>query len=47
MLSHLEQGQSYVWMLFVDYSSAFNTIIPDILITKLVTLGLPPSHVPG
>uniref|UniRef100_A0A8C6PWZ8 Smoothelin b n=1 Tax=Nothobranchius furzeri TaxID=105023 RepID=A0A8C6PWZ8_NOTFU len=29
-------------MLFVDYSSAFNTIIPDILINKLVTLGLPP-----
>ncbi|XP_061590888.1 uncharacterized protein LOC133456429 [Cololabis saira] len=29
-------------MLFVDYSSAFNTIIPDILITKLTTIGLPP-----
>lgn len=28
-------------MLFVDYSSAFNTIIPDILINKLDTLGLP------
>uniref|UniRef100_A0A669EXY2 Reverse transcriptase domain-containing protein n=1 Tax=Oreochromis niloticus TaxID=8128 RepID=A0A669EXY2_ORENI len=42
VLSHLEQRQSYVRMLFVDYSSAFNTIIPDILITKLVTLGLPP-----
>ena len=41
-LSHLEQQQSYVRMLFVDYSSAFNTIIPDILITTLVTLGLPP-----
>lgn len=32
--------QSYVPMLFVDYSSAFNTIIPNILITKLVNLGL-------
>uniref|UniRef100_A0AAZ1X703 Reverse transcriptase domain-containing protein n=1 Tax=Oreochromis aureus TaxID=47969 RepID=A0AAZ1X703_OREAU len=42
VLSHLEQRQSYVRMLFVDYSSAFDTIIPDILITKLVTLGLPP-----
>lgn len=41
MLRHLEQQQSYARMLFVDYSSAFNTIIPDILITKLVTLGLP------
>ncbi|XP_062388536.1 GTPase IMAP family member 9-like [Sardina pilchardus] len=28
-------------MLFVDYSSAFNTIIPNILINKLLTLGLP------
>ncbi|KAK0148357.1 NLR family CARD domain-containing protein 3 [Merluccius polli] len=36
------EQQSYVRMLFVDYSSAFNTIIPDILITKLITLGLPP-----
>lgn len=26
--------------LFVDYSSAFNTIIPDILIRKLSDLGL-------
>uniref|UniRef100_A0A669B499 Reverse transcriptase domain-containing protein n=1 Tax=Oreochromis niloticus TaxID=8128 RepID=A0A669B499_ORENI len=42
VLSHLEQRQSYVRMLFVDYSSAFNTIILDILINKLVTLGLPP-----
>ena len=28
-------------MLFVDYSSAFNTIIPDILITKLLELQIP------
>ena len=42
VLSHLEQQQSYARMLFVDYSSAFNTIIPDILTTKLDTLGLPP-----
>ena len=41
-LNHLEQQQSYVRMLFVDYSSAFNTIIPDRLTTKLDTLGLPP-----
>lgn len=41
-LSHLDQLHSYVRMLFVDYSSAFNTIISDILITKLNTLGLPP-----
>ena len=30
-------------MLFIDFSSAFNTIIPDILIPKLINLGLPPS----
>ena len=27
-------------MLFIDYSSAFNTIVPLMLITKLRTLGL-------
>ncbi|MCP4487325.1 MAG: DUF1891 domain-containing protein [Gammaproteobacteria bacterium] len=42
-LSHLERQGSYVRMLFIDYSSAFNTIIPDILIPKLRHLGLPPS----
>ncbi|KAK1790950.1 hypothetical protein P4O66_014792 [Electrophorus voltai] len=30
-------------MLFVDYSSAFNTIIPSLLTTKLEDLGLHPS----
>ncbi|XP_028311351.1 uncharacterized protein LOC114468574 [Gouania willdenowi] len=40
-LSHLENKKSYVRMLFVDYSSAFNTIIPDILITKLLKLQIP------
>ena len=29
----------YVRMLFIDYSSAFNTIVPTKLITKLRTLG--------
>ncbi len=28
-LSHLENKNTYVRMLFVDYSSAFNTIVPD------------------
>ncbi|KAL0173817.1 hypothetical protein M9458_029785, partial [Cirrhinus mrigala] len=41
VLGHLEQQQSYARMLFVDYSSAFNTIIPDILFNKLDILGLP------
>lgn len=40
-LSHLEHRGSYVRMLFIDFSSAFNTITPDILVTKLLVLGLP------
>ncbi|KAI3352377.1 hypothetical protein L3Q82_005343 [Scortum barcoo] len=32
-----------VTMLFVDFSSAFNTVIPDKLILKLHNLGLPSS----
>lgn len=39
-LSHLENKNTYVRMLFVDYSSAFNTIVPAKLITKLQALGL-------
>jgi len=38
---HLENKKSYVRMLFVDYSSAFNTIIPDILYNKLLQLQIP------
>ncbi len=39
-LSHLEYKNTYVRMLFVDYSSAFNTIVPATLVAKLQTLGL-------
>jgi hypothetical protein len=39
-LSHLEKTNTYVRMLFIDYSSAFLTIVPTKLITKLRTLGL-------
>ena len=35
-LSHLDKRNTYVRMLFIDYSSVFNTIVP----TKLRTLGL-------
>ena len=38
-LSHLDKN-TYVRMLFIDYSSAFDTIVPSKLITKLRTLGL-------
>ncbi len=37
-LSHLENKNTYVRMLFVDYSSAFNTIVPATLVEKLQTL---------
>lgn len=37
-LDHLEH--TYVRLLFIDYSSAFNTILPDIMIRKLLHLGL-------
>ena len=39
-LSHLDKRNTYVRMLFIDYSSAFNTIVPIKLISKLRTLGL-------
>ncbi len=39
-LSHLENKNTYVRMLFMDYSSAFNTIVPATLVVKLQTLGL-------
>ena len=34
-LSHLDKRNTYVRMLFIDYSSAFNTIVPSKLINKL------------
>jgi hypothetical protein len=39
-LSHLDRRNTYVRMLFIDYRSAFNTIVPTKLITKLRILGL-------
>ncbi|KAL0147810.1 hypothetical protein M9458_056887 [Cirrhinus mrigala] len=39
-LTDLEQKDSYVRMLFIDFSSAFNTIIAQQLIHKLNLLGL-------
>ena len=39
-LSHLDKRNTYVRMLFIDYSSAFNTIVPSKLITMLRILGL-------
>ncbi len=39
-LSNLENKNTHVRMLFVDYSLAFNTIVPATLVAKLQTLGL-------
>ncbi len=39
-LTHLDKKDSYVRMLFIDFSSAFNTIIPQQLTHKLAQLGL-------
>ncbi|KAL2088346.1 hypothetical protein ACEWY4_015245 [Coilia grayii] len=40
VLSHLDNKNTYAQMLFVDFSSAFNTVIPSKLITKLEDLGI-------
>uniref|UniRef100_A0A3B1KH12 Reverse transcriptase domain-containing protein n=1 Tax=Astyanax mexicanus TaxID=7994 RepID=A0A3B1KH12_ASTMX len=42
-LTHLDKKNTYVRMLFVDFSSAFNTIVPQQLIHKLDSLGLSTS----
>jgi hypothetical protein len=39
-LSHLDKNNTYVRLLFIDYSSMFNTIVPSKLLTKLRTLEL-------
>ncbi|KAF0039088.1 hypothetical protein F2P81_009572 [Scophthalmus maximus] len=39
-LSHLDNNNTYAGLLFIDFSSAFNTIIPSKLITKLCDLGI-------
>ena len=41
ILKHLEKSQSYARVLFIDYSSAFNTIIPQKLFDKLIVLNFP------
>ncbi len=41
VLQHLDTYNTYAWLLFLDYSSAFNTIRPMKLTSKLVDLGVP------
>ncbi len=43
ILQHLDRPATYVKILFVDFSSAFNTIIPDTLQNKLTQLSIPSS----
>ncbi|XP_030614515.1 NEDD8-conjugating enzyme UBE2F isoform X1 [Archocentrus centrarchus] len=40
-ISHLELQGGYARLLFVDFSSVFNTILPDRLTVKLMDVGLP------
>ena len=41
--SHLDRPKGYVRTLFIDFSSAFNTIQPHILIPKLQAMNIPNS----
>lgn len=41
-LKHLESPAAYARLLFVDFSSAFNSIQPDIILRKLVQLNVNP-----
>jgi hypothetical protein len=42
VLNHLDsKGSPYVRLLFIDFSSAFNTILPNKLFIKMFNLGLP------
>ena len=43
ILHHLDSPGTYARILFVDFSSAFNTIIPEILCQKLSQLAVPVS----
>ncbi len=43
VLQHLDRPGTYVRNLFVDFSSAFNTIITNLLLPKLTQLSVPTS----
>lgn len=42
LLKDLESPVAYARLLFIDFSSAFNTIQPHLLLTKLVELDVNP-----
>ena len=43
LLCHLDKPKSYVRLTFIDFSSAFNTIQPHILIQKLMSMQVNPN----
>ncbi len=43
VLQHLDRPWTYVRILFVDFSLAFNTIIPNLLLPKLTQFSVPTS----
>ena len=43
ILEHLDKSNSYARILLIDYSSAFNTIVPQKLFDKLIAMSLDPS----
>ena len=43
ILTHLDRPKSYVRVLFIDFSSAFNTIQPHLLMRKLSIMEVSPS----
>ncbi len=47
ILQHLDKPGNYARILFVDFSLAFNTIMPDLLSDNLHSSLCPPSHVSG
>ncbi len=47
ILQHLDKPGNYARILFEDFSSAFNTIMPDLLSDKLTQLSVPTSSVSG
>ncbi|KAF7641039.1 hypothetical protein LDENG_00298310 [Lucifuga dentata] len=42
ILKHLENRTSYVRLLFIDFSSAFNTMLPQVLLGKLKQMEINP-----
>ncbi len=43
ILQHLDKPENYARILFVDFSLAFNSIMPDLLSDKLTQLSMPTS----